>query len=63
MTAILEYLCAEVLEVAGFECLKLKRKIIKPTHIEFGVKKDKELARVFQNKTFPGSQKDFSPNV
>ena len=38
LAAALEYLCAEVLEVAGFKCLKLGNKIIKPSHIELTIR-------------------------
>jgi histone H2A len=52
MAAVLEFLCAELLEVAGEECLNKKRKIIKPRHFETSIRIDPELGRLFQNRTF-----------
>jgi len=47
MTAVLEYLCAEMLETAGFKCIDMKKKLITPQHIELAVRKDLELAKLF----------------
>ena len=52
MAAVLEFLCAELLEVAGEECLYKKLKIIKPKHFETSIRIDPELERLFQNRTF-----------
>lgn len=44
LATTLEYLCSEVIELAGDECLEEgKGKIIKPRHINLAVKKDEEL--------------------
>jgi len=44
LASTLEYLCSEVIELAGDECLEEgKGKIIKPRHINLAVKKDEEL--------------------
>ena len=49
LAAALEYLCAEILEIAGFICKDQKRKIITPRHIELGCRNDNDFARYFQN--------------
>ena len=46
VAAVLEYLCAEIVEISGFHCLDSKKKIIKPTHIEIPIRKDKDFARL-----------------
>ena len=43
----MEYLCTEVLEVAGKVCLELGKKRITPRHIEIAVREDPELERYF----------------
>ena len=55
MTATLEFLCAEILEIAGQCCKDNKKRIVKPRHIELSVRKDPEFARFFKNKTFAGA--------
>ena len=52
MAAIMEYMCAEVLELATTECMQSKRKRLTPRHIELGIRSDPELARYFKDKTF-----------
>lgn len=46
LSAVLEYLCAEVLELAGNAARDNKRKIITPRHILLAVANDDELHRV-----------------
>jgi len=46
VAAVLEYLCAEIIEISGFHCLDNKKKIIKPTHIEIPVRKDNDFAKL-----------------
>ena len=48
LSAVLEYLCAEVLELAGNAARDNKRKIITPRHILLAVANDDELHRVRQ---------------
>ena len=55
MASAMEFLCAEVLEIAAQSCLENKKRIIKPRHIELSVRKDPEFARLFKNKTFAGA--------
>ena len=49
LAAIMEYLCAEVLDTAAEVCLEFGKKRITPRHIELAVRGDDELSRVFQN--------------
>jgi histone H2A len=53
----MEFLCAELLEVSGYECKHAKKRIIKPTHIELAVRNDSEFKRFFQNHTFTSAGK------
>ena len=46
LSAVLEYLCAEVLELAGNAARDNKKKIITPRHILLAVANDDELHRV-----------------
>lgn len=51
VAAVMEYLCAEVLDVAGEICKEAGYKRITPRYIELAVRKDIDLARLFQNKS------------
>lgn len=53
LTAIMEYLSAEVLEVAGKVILCKKRDCITPTHIFLSVQRDAELNELFKSVTIP----------
>ena len=54
LACTLEYLCSEVIELAGDECLdEGKGKIIKPRHISLAVKKDEELSEAVGESVFP----------
>jgi len=46
MAAVLEFLAAEVLELASENVAEDKRPIIKPRHINLGIRGDDELARL-----------------
>ena len=46
LSAVLEYLCAEVLELAGNAARDNKKKLITPRHILLAVGNDDELHRV-----------------
>ena len=49
MAAVLEYLAAEVLELAGNTCSEHKKKTIAPRHILLAISNDEELARLMNN--------------
>ena len=49
MAAVLEYLCAELLEVSGEVCLTSKKLRLVPRHLELAVRNDNELSRLFKD--------------
>lgn len=51
MGAVLEYLCAEVLELAGKAARDNKKRIIAPRHLLLAVANDNELSRLLQGVT------------
>ena len=55
IAAAMEYLVAEILDISGETCKKMKKKRLIPRHIEIGVRADLELSRMFKNKTFRNS--------
>ena len=57
MAAVVEYLLAEVLELAGNATLKEKRKLLNPTDIELAVRLDTELNTFFKNVIIVGAAK------
>ncbi len=52
LAAVLEYVCAEVLEVSGDLCRQSVKQRLMPRHIELACRNDADLARFFQNKSF-----------
>ena len=46
MACVLEYITAEILEVAGEVCEAHKKKTISPSHINLGMRSDFELAKL-----------------
>jgi len=59
--AVLEYLCAEVVELAGNACRDNKRKTINPRHLMLAVRNDEELSKLFAHAIIPGG--GVLPNV
>jgi histone H2A len=55
MAAVLEYVCAEVLELSGDLCLQHKNKIIQPRHINLGLRSDDELSKLISTTTISAS--------
>merc|ERR1719158_1961211 len=61
MAAVLEYLMAEVVELAGSACRDNKRKTINPRHLMLAVRNDEELSTLFHDAIIPGG--GVLPNV
>ena len=50
--AVLEYLCAEVLESAGDVCKGAGKHLVTPRHLELAVRDDDDLSRYLQGTNF-----------
>lgn len=48
-TAVIEYLCAEVLELAGNTASEYHKKRITPRHINLGIRNDDEIDKLLKN--------------
>lgn len=49
LAAVLEYITAEILELAGDLSKDAKMKTIKPSHINLGIRSDEELCKMISN--------------
>lgn len=52
MAAVLEYLCADILDIVGSETKKTKKQRITPRQIMLAVRTDSELNELLKNVTF-----------
>ena len=55
MAGVLEYLTAEVLDLAQVECDAMKNKTIQPKHLNLAFRRDQELGMLMQHATFTSS--------
>jgi histone H2A len=55
LTTVLEYMCAEIMELSGNVARDFKKKRITPHHISYAIQRDEELNEVFCGVTLNGS--------
>ena len=61
MAGVLEYITAEIFEVAGNIAEKKKRKTLAPVHINLGIRSDEELSKLLGTMVI--SQGGMTPNI
>ncbi|TKR94721.1 hypothetical protein L596_008976 [Steinernema carpocapsae] len=55
LAAVMEYIVAEVIELAGNQATSQKRRRLNPRHIMLAIRSDEELNRLFSEVTFASS--------
>ena len=55
MAGVLEYLCAEVLDLAHQVCTEQKKKTLQPKHLNLAFRTDQELGLLMHHATFTSS--------
>ncbi|KAJ6641654.1 Histone H2A [Pseudolycoriella hygida] len=55
MATTLEYLCAEILDLAGTEAARVKNKLIHPRQVMLAIENDAELDILLRNVIIPGT--------
>lgn len=55
LAAAMEYLCGELVQLAGYRCSMAKKKRITPRHIMLAIAEDDVLTALFQNQTLSES--------
>lgn len=55
ITSVIEYLVAEVLELAGNAARDNNKKRITPRYIQLAIRNDEELSQLLRNTTIPGA--------
>ena len=65
LAGVLEYLCLEVLELAGVECEKDGFQRVKPNHLQKAVYSDDELSKLMYNTTLSnaGTKQHIEPEL
>jgi len=56
MTAVMEYIAAEVIELAGTDAVNMKRKTIKDFNLRRAIENDPELSKLFVTVDMPESK-------
>ena len=57
MAGILEYITADILELAGNSCRQHKKKTISPKHLNLGIRNDQELSQLMCEVTIAAGAK------
>ena len=61
LAAVFDYLCSEILEIAGNICEQHKMQRIKPRHLQLAIRNDDELAKLMANIMI--SDGGYMPNI